>query len=92
LILGYKALLRYEGFGHDSSEDFWTNICSADIHPVGWSAHEGKPMVPPKRIQDRESDWKKYLVKQLTGSRTVPPDWSKRVHDAIISTRFKVYL
>ena len=48
MISGYKALMRYEGFGNDISKDFWINICGKDIHPVGWCATSGKPLVPPK--------------------------------------------
>lgn len=45
---GFKALLRYEGFDTDSSHDFWCNLCVPEIHPVGWCASNGKPLVPPK--------------------------------------------
>lgn len=48
LISGYSALLRYEGFENDSALDFWCNVCSSDIHPVGWCAASGKPLVPPR--------------------------------------------
>jgi hypothetical protein len=48
LCVGYKALLRYEGFGQDSSKDFWVNLCAATVHPVGWCAGRGKPLIPPK--------------------------------------------
>lgn len=45
---GFKALLRYEGFDSDSTRDFWLNLCVPDIHPVGWCAAGGKPLVPPQ--------------------------------------------
>lgn len=48
LVSGYNALLRYEGFENDSGLDFWCNICGSDIHPVGWCAASGKPLVPPR--------------------------------------------
>ena len=47
-ISGYSALLRYEGFGQDSSKDFWMNLCSDKVHPVGWCATKGKSLIPPK--------------------------------------------
>ena len=47
-ISGYTALLRYEGFGQDGSKDFWLNLCSERVHPVGWCATKGKPLIPPK--------------------------------------------
>ncbi|KAH0616853.1 hypothetical protein JD844_028281, partial [Phrynosoma platyrhinos] len=34
-IAGYKALLRYEGFENDSSHDFWVNLGTVDVHPIG---------------------------------------------------------
>ncbi|KAL4687837.1 hypothetical protein H8959_019965, partial [Pygathrix nigripes] len=48
-LAGYNALLRYEGFENDSGLDFWCNICGSDIHPVGWCAASGKPLVPPRK-------------------------------------------
>jgi hypothetical protein len=55
LSAGFKALLRYEGFDGDSGRDFWCNICVPDIHPVGWCAAGGKPLVPPKCKSNRGS-------------------------------------
>ena len=49
-LMGYKALLRYEGFGLDGSKDFWVNMGAADVHPVGWSALNGKPLIPPRAL------------------------------------------
>lgn len=48
LVSGYNALLRYEGFENDPGLDFWCNVCGSDIHPVGWCAASGKPLVPPR--------------------------------------------
>lgn len=45
---GYKALLRYEGFEDDGSQDFWCNLGTVDIHPIGWCAVNSKLLVPPK--------------------------------------------
>ena len=47
-ISGYYAHLRYEGFGQDGTKDFWMNLCSDRVHPVGWCATKGKPLIPPK--------------------------------------------
>ena len=47
-VSGYKALMRYEGYANDPSHDFWMNLCTQDVHAVGWCAYEGKPLVPPK--------------------------------------------
>lgn len=50
-ISGYRALLRYEGFGLNDDKDFWVSLCSNDIHPVGWCATIGKPLIPPNSKQ-----------------------------------------
>ncbi|XP_043940873.1 MBT domain-containing protein 1 [Protopterus annectens] len=78
-LAGYSALLRYEGFDNDSSLDFWQNICGPDVHPVGWCATSGKPLVPPRSIQHKSTNWKAFLVKRLTGAKTLPADFSQKV-------------
>ncbi|XP_013919162.1 PREDICTED: MBT domain-containing protein 1 isoform X2 [Thamnophis sirtalis] len=82
-LAGYNALLRYEGFEGDSSLDFWCNICGPDIHPVGWCATSGKPLVPPRSIQHKYTNWKAFLVKRLTGAKTLPPDFSQKVSESM---------
>ncbi|XP_066473061.1 MBT domain-containing protein 1 isoform X1 [Tiliqua scincoides] len=82
-LAGYNALLRYEGFESDSSLDFWCNVCGLDIHPVGWCATSGKPLVPPRTIQHKYANWKAFLVKRLTGAKTLPPDFSHKVSESM---------
>ncbi|XP_034268845.1 MBT domain-containing protein 1 isoform X5 [Pantherophis guttatus] len=82
-LAGYNALLRYEGFEGDSSLDFWCNICGPDIHPVGWCATSAKPLVPPRSIQHKYTNWKAFLVKRLTGAKTLPPDFSQKVSESM---------
>ena len=84
-IIGYKALLRYEGFGTNGSKDFWLSLCSTQVHPVGWCATRGKPLIPPKTIEDKYSDWKQFLSKRLTGARTLPSNYSNKVTDSLKS-------
>lgn len=48
LYLGYKALMRYEGFEHDSSHDFWCSLVSGEVNPIGWCAMTSKLLVPPQ--------------------------------------------
>ncbi|KAG6936981.1 mbt domain containing 1, partial [Chelydra serpentina] len=82
-LAGYNALLRYEGFENDSSVDFWCNVCGSDIRPVGWCATSGKPLVPPRTIQHKYTNWKAFLVKRLTGAKTLPPDFSQKVSESM---------
>lgn len=84
-IVGYKAMLRYEGFGSNSSKDFWVSLCSNEVHPVGWCATRGKPLIPPKTIEDKYSDWKDFLRKRLTGARTLPSNYSNKTSDSLKS-------
>ncbi|XP_062989658.1 lethal(3)malignant brain tumor-like protein 2 isoform X2 [Elgaria multicarinata webbii] len=74
-IAGYKALLRYEGFENDSSHDFWVNLGTVDVHPIGWCAINSKILVPPQTIQSKYTNWKGYLMKKLVGARTIPVDF-----------------
>ncbi|XP_022900164.1 polycomb protein Sfmbt isoform X2 [Onthophagus taurus] len=84
-IIGYKALLRYEGFGSNSTKDFWVSLCSNQVHPVGWCATRGKPLIPPKTIEDKYGDWKDFLRKRLTGARTLPSNYSNKINDSLKS-------
>ncbi|KAL7829160.1 hypothetical protein AOLI_G00300450 [Acnodon oligacanthus] len=84
-LAGFKALLRYEGFDSDSGQDFWSNLCVPDIHAVGWCASGGKPLVPPKSIQHKVTNWKAFLVKRLTGAKTLPPNFSTKPITAVRS-------
>ena len=108
-ISGYAALLRYEGFGQDPSQDFWMSLCSDKVHPVGWCATKGKPLIPPKSkkkscrlktkfhytsisqfvlfaaIQAKYQDWKDFLVKRLTGARTLPSNFYLKVWESVDS-------
>lgn len=45
---GYKALLRYEGYQHDSSHDFWCSLVSGELNPIGWCSMTSKLLVPPQ--------------------------------------------
>ncbi|XP_070552732.1 MBT domain-containing protein 1-like [Ptychodera flava] len=82
-IAGYKVLLRYEGFGNDSSHDFWSNLLKLDVHPVGWCATIGKPLLPPKSISNRRNNWRSFLVNSLTGAKTLPSDFQEKVVESM---------
>ncbi|XP_036390380.1 lethal(3)malignant brain tumor-like protein 2 isoform X2 [Megalops cyprinoides] len=74
-LAGYKALLRYEGFEKDSTHDFWCNLGTVDIHPIGWCAVNSKLLVPPQSVHQRIKNWKTYLMKRLVGACTLPVDF-----------------
>ncbi|GFQ64539.1 MBT domain-containing protein 1 [Trichonephila clavata] len=81
-VSGYMGLLRYEGFDSDFTQDFWVNLCTEPhIHPIGWCAENGMPLVPPKVIEDKHTDWKEYLVRRISRVRTAPSDFALKLEE-----------
>ncbi|XP_035001144.2 lethal(3)malignant brain tumor-like protein 2 [Hippoglossus stenolepis] len=85
-IAGYKALLRYEGFEHDSSHDFWCSLVSGELKPIGWCAMTSKLLVPPQGVKQNISDWKEYLMKKLVGANTLPVDFFAKLSESMKSS------
>ncbi|XP_076015880.1 scm-like with four MBT domains protein 2 isoform X2 [Genypterus blacodes] len=69
---GQLLLLRFSGYGDDRKADFWCDVMTAGLHPVGWCAQNNKTLMPPEAIKEKHSDWTEFLVQDLTGSRTAP--------------------
>ena len=46
-IKGHRLCIRYDGFGADSSYDFWCNFQADELFPIGWCAQYGYPLQPP---------------------------------------------
>ncbi|XP_012733155.2 scm-like with four MBT domains protein 2 isoform X1 [Fundulus heteroclitus] len=76
---GQLLLLRYSGYGDDRKADFWCDVMTAELHPVGWCAQNDKTLMPPEdnvylrtAIKEKYSDWTEFLIQDLTGSRTAP--------------------
>ncbi|XP_029486196.2 scm-like with four MBT domains protein 2 isoform X1 [Oncorhynchus nerka] len=72
-------LLRFSGYGDDRKADFWCDVMTAELHPVGWCTQNNKTLQPPednvylrKAIKEKYSDWTDFLIQDLTGSRTAP--------------------
>ncbi|KAJ8263932.1 hypothetical protein GJAV_G00143220 [Gymnothorax javanicus] len=82
-LAGYKALLRYEGFENDSSHDFWCNLATVDIHPIGWCAVNSKLLVPPNSVRQHVKNWKAYLMERLVGANTLPVDFHMKMADSM---------
>ena len=40
-------LLRYEGYEDDGVDDFWFDVRSKNVHPVGWCYSVQKLLIPP---------------------------------------------
>uniref|UniRef100_A0A8C1EFR9 SAM domain-containing protein n=1 Tax=Cyprinus carpio carpio TaxID=630221 RepID=A0A8C1EFR9_CYPCA len=69
---GQLLLLRYEGYQDDRRADFWCDIMTADLHPIGWSKQQGRPMRPPEGVREKHQDWETLLEKALAESCSVP--------------------
>ncbi|OQR75038.1 polycomb protein Sfmbt-like, partial [Tropilaelaps mercedesae] len=97
-VKGYFVKLRYVGFD-DESLDFWANLCYVQeedthlvdhsVHHVGWCAVHERPLVPPKTIENKTKDWRDYMVRRLTGSKTLPHNFHQVVREKLKS-RFEI--
>lgn len=45
---GQLLLLRYDGYGEDRKADFWCDIMTADLHPIGWCEQNKKILKVPE--------------------------------------------
>lgn len=72
ITCGQLLRMRYDGYGEDGSGDFWCDLFTSEVHPIGWCAQNGKNLQPPDDIKDRTSDWRQFLLESLTGARTAP--------------------
>lgn len=48
MTCGPLLRLRYDGYGEDSAADFWSDVFTSDIHPIGWCAQNSKNLQPPE--------------------------------------------
>ena len=46
-IVSHRICLRYDGFGQDSSHDFWLNFQAEEIFTIGWCAMNNYHLQPP---------------------------------------------
>ncbi|XP_020628056.1 lethal(3)malignant brain tumor-like protein 2 [Orbicella faveolata] len=69
-IKHYRVQLRYEGYESNPAGDFWFDLRSKNIHPVGWCAKRNKLLIPPPAIRENCANWRDYLFKCLSGAKT----------------------
>uniref|UniRef100_A0A4W6FCW9 Scm like with four mbt domains 1 n=1 Tax=Lates calcarifer TaxID=8187 RepID=A0A4W6FCW9_LATCA len=65
-------LLRYEGYQDDRRADFWCDIMTADLHPLGWSRQNGKTVRAPEGVREKHQDWEALLERALAEECSVP--------------------
>jgi len=73
-VVGHRVRIRYDGFGDDSSQDFWCNFQAEELFQIGWCAENSFPLQPPSGIISTLEDWKIFLTKTLTGALASPLD------------------
>ncbi|XP_063438899.1 scm-like with four MBT domains protein 1 [Mytilus trossulus] len=72
MTCGPLLRLRFDGYEDDNSADFWCDLMTSEIHPIGWCAQNNQILQPPEAIKDKFDDWRDFLVRSLTGARTAP--------------------
>ncbi|KAG5835797.1 hypothetical protein ANANG_G00247810 [Anguilla anguilla] len=77
---GQLLLLRYEGYHDDRRADFWCDIMTADLHPVGWSQQHGREMRPPDGVREKHEDLEALLKKSLSEGCSAPANLLEGPH------------
>lgn len=77
---GQLLLLRYDGYGEDRKADFWCDILTANLHPLGWCEQNKKIFNPPEGIKEKVSDWKEFLQQTLSGACSAPANLLEGPH------------
>uniref|UniRef100_A0AAZ3PNE7 SAM domain-containing protein n=1 Tax=Oncorhynchus tshawytscha TaxID=74940 RepID=A0AAZ3PNE7_ONCTS len=60
---GQLLLLRFSGYGDDRKADFWCDVMTAELHPVGWCSQNNKTLQPPEELRGLKSalEWQEAL-------------------------------
>uniref|UniRef100_A0A8C5QWD3 Scm like with four mbt domains 1 n=1 Tax=Leptobrachium leishanense TaxID=445787 RepID=A0A8C5QWD3_9ANUR len=69
---GKLLLLRYSGCGEDRSADFWCDIVTSDLHPIGWAQQKNKTLKPPNGVKEKLNNWEAFLAEILTVTCSAP--------------------
>ncbi|KAJ8409396.1 hypothetical protein AAFF_G00235940 [Aldrovandia affinis] len=77
---GQLLLLRYEGYYDDRRADFWCDIMTADLHPIGWSRQQGREMRPPDGVREKHENWEALLEKSLSEACSAPANLLEGPH------------
>ncbi|XP_052534352.1 scm-like with four MBT domains protein 1 isoform X2 [Tympanuchus pallidicinctus] len=77
---GQLLLLRYDGYGEDRKADFWCDIMTADLHPIGWCEQNEKVLKVPEGIKDKIPDQEEFLQQVLKGACSAPANLLEGLH------------
>ncbi|NWX45566.1 SMBT1 protein, partial [Steatornis caripensis] len=77
---GQLLLLRYDGYGEDRKADFWCDIMTADLHPIGWCEQNKKILKVPEGIKEKIPDQEEFLQQVLKGACSAPANLLEGLH------------
>ncbi|NXU03976.1 SMBT1 protein, partial [Buphagus erythrorhynchus] len=77
---GQLLLLRYDGYGEDRKADFWCDILTADLHPIGWCQQNNRILKVPEGIKDKIPDQEEFLQRVLKGACSAPANLLEGLH------------
>ncbi|NWS25746.1 SMBT1 protein, partial [Polioptila caerulea] len=77
---GQLLLLRYDGYGEDRKADFWCDILTADLHPIGWCQQNKKILKVPEGIKDKIPNQEEFLQRVLKGACSAPANLLEGLH------------
>ncbi|NXG19922.1 SMBT1 protein, partial [Grallaria varia] len=77
---GQLLLLRYDGYGEDRKADFWCDILTADLHPIGWCEQNRKVLKVPEGIKEKIPDQEEFLQRVLTRACSAPANLLEGLH------------
>uniref|UniRef100_A0A2D4H5R0 SAM domain-containing protein n=1 Tax=Micrurus lemniscatus lemniscatus TaxID=129467 RepID=A0A2D4H5R0_MICLE len=77
---GQLLLLRYDGYGEDRKADFWCDIMTADLHPLGWCEQNKKTLKVPEGIKDKIPNKIEFLQQTLKGACSPPAGLLEGLH------------
>uniref|UniRef100_A0A665XCR0 Uncharacterized protein n=1 Tax=Echeneis naucrates TaxID=173247 RepID=A0A665XCR0_ECHNA len=74
------SCFKHVGRGATSVKDFWLNLVRPRYPPGRAGVAAGGETAA---ILHRISNWKTFLIKRLTGSKTLPPDFTTKVQESM---------
>ncbi|KAM6256723.1 scm-like with four MBT domains protein 1 isoform 1-T1 [Porphyrio hochstetteri] len=77
---GQLLLLRYDGYGEDRKADFWCDIMTADLHPIGWCEQNKMILKVPEGIKDKIPNQEEFLQRALRGACSAPANLLEGLH------------
>jgi len=76
--------------GSDSNNDFWMQVDSEDLHPIGYTVEQGQMLQPPVGFTLNPTHWPKFHDKTLAGASYAKKIWFKTVPQRPKKNKFKV--